>query len=412
MRLSISRLGHLGDGIAETPEGPVVIPGGLPGEVAEGEVAGGRMDAPRILSAAAARVAPPCPHAGACGGCRLQHAAEPFGTAWKEELVRSALAAQGLSARFLTPHVSPPGTRRRAVLAGLRRRSGVVVGFHGRASGTIVPVPECRVLHPALLAALPAAAAVTAAGASRRGELDLALTRSEAGIDLAVTGGRSLTADLREALAAIAARHGLARLAWGGETLAQRTPPAQRFGAARVVPPPGAFLQATEEGEAALAAAVAAAVGPARRLADLFAGCGTFALRLAAAAEVHAVEADAPMLAALAAGARAAPGLRRVTTEARDLFRRPLLAEELAGLDAVVLDPPRAGAAAQAAELARSAVPVVAMVSCSPATFARDAATLAAAGFRLDWVQVVDQFRWSAHVELAARLVRGHMAQR
>lgn len=412
MRLCIGRLGHLGDGVAEGPEGPVLVAGALPDEEVEGVVAAGRMASPAILAASPARVDPPCPHAAACGGCSLQHADEPFVTAWKQEVVRSALAAQGLAARFLAPHVSPPGSRRRAVLAGRRTRSGVVVGFHGRASGTIVPVPGCLVLHPALLAALPAAADVTDAGASRRGELDLALTQSAAGVDVAVTGGRPLSAGLREALVAAAARHALARLAWEGEPVVVRVAPTQRFGSASVVPPPGAFLQATGEGEAALAAAVATAVGPARRVADLFAGCGTFALRLAGSAEVHAVEGAAPMLAALAAGARAAPALKPVTTEVRDLFRRPLLAPELAGFDAVVLDPPRAGAAAQAAELARSPVKVVAMVSCNPVTFARDARLLAAAGFRLDWVQVVDQFRWSPHVELAARLERVHMAQR
>lgn len=412
MRLTVGRLGHLGDGIAEGPDGPVRIEGALPGEAVEGEVAAGRMAAPRILAPSPQRVPPPCPHAGGCGGCRLQHAAEPFVTAWKEEVLRTALAAQGLAAPFLPPHVSPARSRRRAVLAGRRTKRGVVMGFHGRASDSIVAVPGCLVLHPALVAALPALEAVTALGASRRGELALTLTRSDAGADLAVGGGRPLDAPLRAELADLAARFGLARLAWSGEPVAMRAPPLQRFGAARVLPPPGAFLQATAEGEAALVAAVTATIGPARRVADLFSGCGTFALPLAARAEVHAVEAEAAMLDALAAGARTAPGLRRVTTEARDLFRRPLRPDELARFDAVVIDPPRAGAEAQTAALAASSVPVVAMVSCNPVTFARDARTLAAAGFRLAAVQLVDQFRWSPHVELAAAFVRGHIPAR
>jgi len=407
MRLRVDRLGHRGDGVAEGPGGRVLVAGGLPGEVVEGEVAGGRMDRPRILEPAPARVPPPCPHADACGGCALQHAALPFVTAWKEGVVAEALAARGLAARFLAPHVSPPRSRRRAVLAGRRTRSGVVVGLHGRASDAIVAVPGCLVLDPALLAALPAAAALVALGTSRRGALDLALTRSEAGVDVAVTGGRPADAALRAGLAGIARDADLARLSWEGEPVHSRAAPEQRFGAARVLPPPGAFLQATEAGEAALAASVAAAVGPARRVADLFAGCGTFALRLAATASVHAVEGSAAMVAALAAGARGArPGLRPLTAATRDLFRRPLLAPELAAFEAVVLDPPRAGAAAQAAALARSAVPVVAMVSCDPASFARDAGLLAAGGYRLDWVRVIDQFLWSPHVELVARLVR------
>lgn len=400
MRRRVLRLGHLGDGIADDGS---ILPGTLPGEeVEEG----------RILSPSPDRVAPPCPHAGACGGCRLQHASDGFLAAWKVEVVRAALAAQGLAAPFRPIHVSPPGTRRRATLAGRRTKAGVIVGFHGHRSATIVEVPGCRVLHPGLVAALPALEEITRAGASRRGELALSLTRSAAGPDLAVTGGPEPDGPLRLKLAALAARHGLARLAWNGEPLALRAEPFQQFGPARVVPPPGAFLQATEDGEAALAAAVAEAVGPARRLADLFAGCGTFALRLAVRAEVHAVEGEAGMLAALERGARGAPGLRRVTTELRDLFRRPLLPAELARFEAVVIDPPRAGAEAQAAALAASAVPVVAMVSCNPVTFARDARILAAGGFRLDWVQVVDQFRWSPHVELAARLLRDHIPAR
>jgi 23S rRNA (uracil1939-C5)-methyltransferase len=187
--------------------------------------------------------------------------------------------------------------------------------------------------------------------------------------------------------------------------IALRTAPVQRFGRALVTPPPGAFLQATEHGEAALLAAVTEAVGPARRIADLFAGIGTFALPLAERAEVHAVEGDPAMTAALEKGWRQAQGLKRLTVEARDLYRRPLDADELKGFDAVVIDPPRAGAEAQTVALAGSGVPVIAAVSCNPVTFARDARVLIAAGYVLDWVQVVDQFRWSAHVELAARFV-------
>jgi 23S rRNA (uracil1939-C5)-methyltransferase len=206
-------------------------------------------------------------------------------------------------------------------------------------------------------------------------------------------------------LGQIAAGHGLARITWNGETVVTATPPALTLGRARVVPPAGGFLQATAEGEAALVAAVRAAVGPARRVADLFAGLGTFALPLAETAAVHAVEAEAPMLAALDRGWRDTPGLRRIDSERRDLYRRPLDAAELKGFDAVVLDPPRAGAEAQVTELAGAKVPVIAYASCNPATFARDARILVAAGYRLDWIEVIDQFRWSPHVELAARLV-------
>ena len=216
-------------------------------------------------------------------------------------------------------------------------------------------------------------------------------------------GGKPLDGEFQLDLARITETHGFARLTWGGEMVALRAQPMQRFGPALVAPPPGAFLQATAEGEAALLRGVALAIGAARKVVDLFAGCGTFALPLAERAEVHAVEGDAAMTAALEKGARAAMGLRKVTVETRDLFRRPLEPDEFKGVEAVVIDPPRAGAEAQVARLAVAKVPVIAMVSCNPITFARDAKVLLAAGYRLDWLQVVDQFRWSAHVELVAR---------
>ncbi|TCO73457.1 class I SAM-dependent RNA methyltransferase [Rhodovulum euryhalinum] len=403
----IDRLSLRGEGL--TAEG-VTVALALPGEVVEGEIAEGRIARPRILSPVPDRVRPPCAHFASCGGCALQHASDAFVAQWKTGVVEAALAGQGLSAPMRPIHTSAPASRRRAVLAGRRMKKGVLVGFHARASDQIVAIPECRLLHPDLMAALPACEELTAMGASRKGEVTLTLTRSGDGVDLAVDGGKPLDEALRIGLAGIAGRHGLARLTWAGETVAARCPPRQRMGSAHVVPPPGAFLQATEDGQAALTTAVREAIEGARRIADLFAGCGTFALPLAEAAEVHAVEGDAAMLAALDAGWRGTPGLKRVTHEARDLFRRPLRRDELNRFDAVVLDPPRAGAEAQVAEIAGSGPARVAYVSCNPVTFARDAKRLCSAGFRLDWVQVADQFRWSAHVELAAAFCRAHIA--
>ena len=399
MILTIERLGHLGDAIAEG----VFVTGALPGEVVEGEVVAGRMAAPKILTPSADRVRPPCPHARTCGGCLLQHASDGFVAGWKEGVVRSALAGQGLEAPFRPMAVSPAGSRRRAVLSGRRTKGGALLGFHARQSELIVAVPNCRLLHPDLLAAIPALEAAVVTGGSRTAELSLTVTQSLNGPDVAVAGGKPLDAALRVALAQVAETHRLARLTWEGETIALREPPALAFGPARVVPPPGAFLQATAEGETALRAAVQEAIGGARLVADLFAGVGTFALPLAAEAEVIAVEGDAAMTAALEKGWRQAPGLKRLRAETRDLFRRPLEPDEFRRVEAVVIDPPRVGAEAQTARLAEARVPVVAFVSCNPVTFARDAAMLVRAGYRLDWVQVVDQFRWSAHVELAAR---------
>nr|WP_241427691.1 class I SAM-dependent RNA methyltransferase [Fertoeibacter niger] len=404
--MTIERLGHLGDAIAQGPDGPVFIPQMLPGEVVEGEVTGDRMTAPRIITPSPDRVRAPCVHARTCGGCLLQHASDPFVAGWKQDVVRSALAGQGLEAAFRPIVTSPPRSRRRATLAGKRTKGGAMLGFHARASDVLVPVPNCQLLHPDLMAAFPGLEALVVTGASRSAEVALHVTRSLAGPDVAVTGGKPLDAELRLNLARVAESHGIARLTWNGEVVALRLAPMQRFGKALVAPPPGGFLQATMQGEAALLATVAEAVGPARRITDLFAGAGTFALPLAAQAEVHAVEGDAALVAALDKGWRMAEGLHRVTHELRDLFRRPLEPDEFRHVQAVVIDPPRAGAEAQMATLARSGVPVIAAVSCNPVTFARDAKLLLAGGYRLDWVQVVDQFRWAAHVELVARFSR------
>ena len=398
MELTVERLGPRGEGLAEG----VTIPRTLPGEAVEGAVEGGRMAMPRILSPVADRVKAPCPHYGACGGCALMHASDGFVAGWKAERVIGALRAQGIEAEVGAVHTSPPNARRRAALSARRLKAGPIAGFHARASDTVVRVPDCRLLLPSLIAAIPAAEAAAAMGASRTGELSVTLTDSEAGVDMAVRGGRDPGPAER---AALAGRFDLARLAWEGEALTRR-PPAQRFGDAAVVPPPGAFLQATREGEAALRGAVLDGLSGCRAVADLFAGCGTFALPLAEAAEVHAVEGSDAMVRALDAGWRGAPGLRRVSVEARDLFRRPLLASELAGFDGAVMDPPRAGGEAQARALAEAGPPRLAMVSCDPASFARDVAILLGGGYRLGRVEVVDQFRWSPHVEVVAALER------
>jgi 23S rRNA (uracil1939-C5)-methyltransferase len=406
VRLTVERLGHHGDGIAA---GPVFVPRTLPGEVVEGEVDGDRMVQPKIVTPSPDRVAAPCPHYRSCGGCQLQHATDGFVADWKVGVVGAALAAQGVEAEVAGIATSPARSRRRATLHGRRTKGGVIVGFHGRASGTLVAVPDCRVLTPAIMAAFPALEALTALSASRKSEVDLAVTDTDSGLDVAVTGALPLSREVLPEAVALAEAHDLARLLWNGEVVAERRPPVLRLGSRRVPLPPGAFLQATREGEAALLAEVAEAVGDARHIVDLFAGCGTFALPLSAQAEVHAVEGEAALLSALDLGWRSAGGGKRVTTETRDLFRNPLRPDELARFDAAVIDPPRAGAASQTEALAASGIARIAAVSCNPVTFARDARTLVEAGFRLQRVHVVDQFRWSPHVELAAAFRRDHI---
>jgi 23S rRNA (uracil1939-C5)-methyltransferase len=403
-RIVIERLGHLGDGVAH---GPVFATRTLPGEVVEGVITGDRMADPKIVTPSPDRVKPPCPHYNQCGGCSLQHARDDFVAAWKQDVVRTALAAQGLTAPLRPIQTSPPRSRRRATLAGTRTKKGALVGFHAARSDTIVPITDCHILHPRLMAAVPLLEEITRLGGSRTGVLSFSLTLSDEGLDCAVGGGKPLDATLQTVLPQFSDR--LARLTWNGETAFTVASPTQVMGNARVTPPPGAFLQATIEGEAALLAAVGDAVAGATAIVDLFAGCGTFTLPLAMSAPVHAVESEADMLAALDHGARFATGQKRITIETRDLFRRPLLPDELKRFDAAIIDPPRAGAEAQVAEIARAQTPRIAMVSCNPATFARDAKVLIDAGYRLNWVQVVDQFRWSPHVELAASLTLPHI---
>ncbi|MCR9124977.1 MAG: RsmD family RNA methyltransferase [Rhodobacteraceae bacterium] len=403
----ITRLSHQADGIAD---GPIYVPRCLPGETVSGHVDGTRLTDVRIETPSPARVSAPCRHYRSCGGCQLQHAADDFVAGWKVDMVRHALAAQGIETDLRAPLTSPGRSRRRAVLAARRTKKGALVGFYGRASDAITEIEDCHVLSPALMAAVPAVRALAEAGASRKQPLSVTVTESPEGPDIAVRGGKPLDDAMRAALGPMAERHGMARLAWDDEVVALRAPPAQIFGAARVVPPPGAFLQATRHGEAALLQAIREATGPVGRVIDLFAGCGTFSLPMARDAEVLAVEGDAAMIAALDRGWRQATGLKKVTTQTRDLFRRPLMADELRA-DAVVLDPPRAGAEAQIAEIAGAGVLRIAYVSCNPVTFARDARILLGAGYGLSWVQVVDQFRWSAHTELAAAFALPHMRQ-
>ncbi|UWR22495.1 class I SAM-dependent RNA methyltransferase [Sulfitobacter sp. S190] len=399
---TIERLGLFGDGIAE---GPVFAPMTLPGEVVTGQLDGSTLRDVKIVTPSDMRVSPPCRHFNACGGCSLQHAADPLVAKWKTDVVAQALAAQGVVTNIRPILTSPPNSRRRATFAAKRTKKGAMVGFHGRGSDVLIETPDCQLVAPELLAGMDIARDLAGLGASRKAALAVTVTTSLTGLDVQVENGKPLDGPLRHELASLCETRQFARLAWGDEVIGMRVPPVQQFGAAQVAPPPGAFLQATHHGEASLLAAVKEAVGDAKRIIDLFAGSGTFTLPLAAQAEVHAVEGAADMLEAMDKGWRMAKGLKTVTHQARDLFRRPLLPDEFRKHDAVVIDPPRAGAEAQTVELAKSGIARIAFVSCNPVTFARDAKTLDDAGYDLVWVQPVDQFRWSPHIELAAQFV-------
>lgn len=409
-QFTIARLGHRGDGVAETAGGPVYVPYTLPGETVTVDAVPGHPDRRhlvRIDRSSPERVDAPCKHFGTCGGCALQHWALAPYREWKRGLVVAALRHTGLDAP-VAPLIDAHGAGRRRIVLHARRGTHDVleVGFAAPRAHRVVPIDVCPVLAPALAPALKAGWAIAEALKRNQKPLDMQFTATDSGLDADVRGSGALKPEQIAELARIAQAHGLARLTRHVELVTQVAQPLVTIGRARVPLPPGGFMQATAEGEAALARLVLEHVGKARRVADLFAGIGTFALRLAEHARVTAADSEARATDALMRGAKSAPGLKPVEAVARDLFRRPFVAQELKGFDAVVFDPPRQGAEAQARELARSAVKTVVAVSCDPVSFARDLRLLADGGYRLVSVAPVDQFRWSHHVEAVGKLER------
>jgi 23S rRNA (uracil1939-C5)-methyltransferase len=410
-QLTISRLGHRGDGIADTANGPVYVPYTLPGEtVTVDAVPGNHPDRRHLIhidTPSPERVTPVCEHFGTCGGCALQHWALPAYKDWKRGLVIEALRQAGLDAPVSSPIDAHGDGRRRIVLHARRGTHDVLeVGFSAPRAHHIVPVNACPVLAPGLKNALKAAWAIAEALKRNQKPLDLQFTVTDTGLDVDVRGSGAIKPEQIGELARIADAHGLARLTRHGELITQRTQPLVSIGKARVPLPPGSFLQATAEGEATLARLVLDHLGTAKRVADLFAGVGTFALRIAERARVTAADSEDAAIKALQRAAATTQGLKQIEAATRDLFRRPFAAAELKPFDAVVFDPPRQGAEAQARELARSAVKTVVAVSCDPATFARDVRILVDGGYRLTSITPVDQFRYSQHVEVVGALTR------
>jgi 23S rRNA (uracil1939-C5)-methyltransferase len=403
-RLTIDRIGHRGDGVADTPDGPVFVPYALPGESVEVEAVPGHSDRRhlvRVESASAERIAPLCPHFGLCGGCAAQHWQTARYRDWKRGLVVEALAQEGIDAA-VGELIDAQGIGRRRVVLHARRgtRDILQVGFAAARSHEIVAIDRCPILAPGLDGALKAGWAIAEILQSEHKPLDIQFTVTETGMDVDIRGSGPLNTKRLSLLAPVAETHRLARLTRHGEIVAQRAAPVLTMGKAKVALPPGSFLQATAEGEAVLARLVDEATRGAKLVADLFCGVGPFALRLAERARVIAADSDADAVAALAQAAKSTQGLKPIDAQARDLFRRPFNAKELAKIDAVIFDPPRQGAQAQAREVAISKVPVVVAVSCNAATFARDARILLDGGYKLKSVTPVDQFRYSAHVEL------------
>ncbi|MFN8723406.1 MAG: class I SAM-dependent RNA methyltransferase [Rhodospirillales bacterium] len=416
VEVTVASVGARGDGVADAGGRRLFVPLAAPGDrllVRPGARRGDGCEAEiaAVLAPGPDRVEPPCPRFGDCGGCALQHLSDAARAAWARDRVVEALARVGLGGVPVAPTVTtPPGERRRAVLVAERRGRRVTLGFNARRSHRIVPPDGCSVLDPRILALLGPLAATLADVMADGTTIDVAVTLLDDGPDVVLVGRLPLDLAARERVAAFAEAADLARLSLRPGPTAPTEPLVHRragvlsMGGVPVSPPPGGFLQASPSGEAALRRLVADGTGAARRIADLFAGSGTFALPLAAAgAAVHAVEGDPAAVAALRGAATRVAG---VTVERRDLDRDPVPARDLARFDAVVFDPPRAGADGQAREIAASGVPRVVGVSCNPASFARDARTLVDGGYALTAVTPVDQFVWSAHVELVGTFGR------
>lgn len=395
----ILRLAARGDGV--TADGRHV-PGALPGDALspDGELIRGPLHQP-----------PACRHYGDCGGCQLQHAPDDLLKDFARDRILEPLARVGIVPTEVKPtHLSPPASRRRAALRATRTGGEVRLGFNAGGEHRIIDLGECPVMHPELAGLLPALRQLLGPHLAEKSAIAVTLTLTDNGVDLLLGNLQANDVPVIDGLGAFAAEHGLARISvdgpMGTEAVANRADPAIRMGGVPVTLPPAAFLQATADGEAALVAAVRAIAGKSKRVADLFSGCGTFSFPLAEKARVTAVDGTGSAIRALEAAARRA-GVN-IATQHRDLFRKPLSADELNGFDAVVIDPPRAGAEAQMGQLALSRVPIIAAVSCNPATFARDAHMLVRGGYKLRRLWPVAQFRWSTHVEIVAEFRRNN----
>ena len=403
--LTIDHVGAQGDGRAREQERWVSVPFTLPGERVEVSGEGDRLTLERVLAPSPDRIAPACRHFTRCGGCTLQHMARASYAAFKRDLILRSLKARGLDAEVADTWVTPPASRRRAAFSARKSGNAITIGFHGRKSHDLIALEECPVLRTAIVTVLPKLKDILGLLFTGKEELSVLVTDTATGLDLHITGISKEAKPLARAEATSAAlRAGFARVSLEGADVLTERAPRLPVGAASLLPPPGGFLQASAEAEAEMARLVLAHLKGAKRSADLFSGCGTFALRLAQHMPIYAAESGRVAIEALRAAASAAPGLQPVTAEVRDLFRNPVSAPELARFDALVLDPARAGAAAQSAEIAKSSVPRVAYVSCDPATLARDLRTLADGGYRILRVHPIDQFLWSAHVEAVALL--------
>ena len=399
----ITALGAQGDGIANGTVGTVFVPFALPGERWARESSGFALQGPPSPE----RQTAPCRHFGTCGGCVAQHLTPAAYARWKRQILVDAFQKADINAAVAPLRTISPGSRRRLVLSARMLPSGVAVGYHARGSDRLLAIEECTIADPMIIEALPALHQLAARLLPRRDEMRMTVTRCDAGLDVAIEGGKKdIDAADRAVLADVTAKARILRLSADRDVVIRHADPVLTMGTVKVVPPPNVFLQASVEAERALIELVSAAVGKAKAVVDLFAGLGTFALPLALKARVLAVDSDASALGALDAAARNSQGLKPIEIRTRDLVREPLARKELEGFDAVVFDPPRAGAETQAAMLAKSAVAKVVAVSCNPTSLARDAGILLDGGYELESLTPIDQFLYSHHLEAVAVFAR------
>lgn len=403
-RFTIEKLGAQGDGIAETATGDVFIPFALPGETVNAAREKDRATLMAVIEPSPLRIAPACRHFTECGGCAMQHLEAEAYRAWKRGKVEHALNMKGIDMGVDEMVPCEPHSRRRVTFTARKTAGEMLFGFVRALSSEVIPVAECPISLPEIVAALDRVKALAGLICATTKSFHMTVTATASGLDIAARDSGRLGEHQRRIAANFVIAQKFARLTIDGEIVVEPQKPVVSFGGVAINLPSGAFLQATEVAEQAMAAMVGQHLSRARKVADLFAGCGSFALRLASKSEVHAVEGDAAALAALDHGFRFASGLKRVTSERRDLFRRPLTFKELNAFDGLVFDPPRAGAEDQSKQIARSDVPFVAAVSCNPVTLARDLRILLDGGYRLKSVTPIDQFLWSPHVETVALL--------
>ena len=378
------------------------VPRALPGE----EIALGKENKFKIILPSKDRITPVCAHYKGCGGCSMQHSTQSFIKDWKSNVIKSCLSARGLETIIKPILTSKTNSRRRVTLHGIKTKKSVTVGFFKRNTHELISTPSCELVNPEILSAFSLFEEITLIGATRKSIIEISVTVSKEGLDLNILNGKKLDNQSIMKITGLCESFNIARITWNEDLLANFLNPTIVFQGIAITPPPNAFLQATEQGQEILITNAMLSVFDSDKVIDLFSGCGTFTLPAAKRSEVLAIDKTKSMLIAIDQAWRETTGLKKVTSRSQDLFKEPVGKEELNSFDAAIIDPPRVGAEAQSHELAKSHIKRISSVSCNPRTFSRDAKILVDSGFKLDWVQPIDQFLWSSHIELVAQFSR------